>query len=166
MSHRHRVPIALLLALGLLAGSPSESSAQGEPADTTPTLGLEGGVLSFETPHFDVQLVRASQTVAALEPKGAEGFDFTPADRMAGRAANGFYHLGDLNLRLRQGASGEWTSYSTAARRRPPASGEAEAAHHCAARAQVPMLRATAIGGLPNMFANPRVRGGLPNVGK
>jgi hypothetical protein len=75
--------------------------------------------MDFDTPDFPLKLVKESQTIAALQPKGANGFDFTPADRLADRSKDGFYHLGDLTLRLRSGDSGPWQSYSTATDRRP-----------------------------------------------
>src|SRR5262245_55513927 len=59
-----------------------------------PTLALDQGYLEFETPEFKVKLVKSSQTIAALQPKGADEFDFTPADRLERRASNGFHHLG------------------------------------------------------------------------
>lgn len=132
------LPIALVAAACLLA--PDRASGQnqrgGAARDTTPTLGLEQGLLSLETPAFRVRLVRASQTLAALEPKGTTGFDFTPADRLDRRAANGFFHLGDLRLTLRT-ETGEWQRYSTAEDRRPvqvlPASAPALAAADLAA---------------------------------
>src|SRR6185436_18956275 len=75
----------------------------------------------LNTPDFTVKLVKASQTLAALQPKGADGFDFTPADQLERRAGDGFYQLGDLTLRLRQGTAGEWKRFSTAAARKPVA---------------------------------------------
>jgi hypothetical protein len=84
-----------------------------------PTLGLEEGTLDFETPDFTLKLVRASQTVAALSPRGANGFDFTPADRLNGRASDGFNSLGDITFRVSIGDSGLWKDYSTSAARRP-----------------------------------------------
>jgi hypothetical protein len=107
------------LALCLLAVSGAAASEQeGERGSgTVPTLGLEQGTLRFETPGFEVELVRASQTVAALRPK-SDDFDFTPGDRLERRNGDGYYHLGDLSLRLRSG-DGEWRDYSTAAARRP-----------------------------------------------
>jgi hypothetical protein len=90
-----------------------------ERNDATPTLGLDQGFLEFNTPDFNLKLVKASQTVAALSPKGADGFDFTPADQLEHRAGNDFYQLGDLTFRLRQDNAGEWESYSTAAERKP-----------------------------------------------
>ncbi len=114
--------LRIALATSALASWPAVAGAQAPsrpPTDTVPTLGLEQGTLTLSTPDFDLELVRASQTVAALRPKGAGGFDFTPSDRLERRAANGYFHLGDLNLRLRAEGSDEWLSYSTAAERRP-----------------------------------------------
>ena len=53
----------------------------------TPTLGLDLGIMELDTPEFTLKLVKASQTIAALEPKSAEGFYFTPRRpaRNAGR---------------------------------------------------------------------------------
>ena len=79
-----------------------------------PTLGLDQGYLEFETPDLKLKLVKASQTVAALEPRTANGFDFTPADRLERRAANAYHHLGDLTLRVRAGSAGTWQKYDTA----------------------------------------------------
>lgn len=92
-------------------------SGRGENAP--PTLGLDQGYLEFSTPDFNFKLVKASQTVAALQPKGAGGFDFTPADQLERRAGDGYFHLGDLTLRLRENGTGDWMSYSTAAARKP-----------------------------------------------
>ena len=75
--------------------------------------------LDLETPDFKLKLDKASQTVAALEPKNTPGFDFTPADRLAQRAANRYHHLGDLILRVRAGSSGPWQKYDTAESRNP-----------------------------------------------
>ncbi len=100
---------------------------QPSPTPLPPTLGLDQGYLEFETPDFKVKLVKASQTIAALQPKNADGFDFTPADRLERRAANGYHHLGDLTLRLRTGNAGPWQKYDTADARKAvqslPASG-------------------------------------------
>jgi hypothetical protein len=109
-----------VLVLSLFAASSPASSEQegGRGAEIVPTLGLEQGTLRFEVPGFELALVRASQTAAALRPNGAHDFDFTPSDRLERRSGDGFYHLGDLNLRLKSG-DGDWQDYSTAAVRRP-----------------------------------------------
>ena len=116
---------------------PRERFGRNGGGDLAPTLGLEQGFLELNTPDFNLKLVKASQTVAALQPKGADGFDFTPADQLTRRAGNQFFQLGDLTLRLREGHAGEWRSYSTAAERKPvsalPASGDTLAAADLAA---------------------------------
>jgi hypothetical protein len=89
------------------------------PPPPPPTLGLDQGYLEFDAPNLKLKLVRASQTVAAFEPKDANDFDFTPADRIERRAANGYHHLGDLTLRLRTSTSGPWQKYDTAELRKP-----------------------------------------------
>jgi hypothetical protein len=79
---------------------------------------LKDGLVEYDTPDFTLVLVRSSQTVAALKPKGAQGFDFTPGDLLQERSQNGYHHLGDLELRVRT-AGGEWKAYSTAVQRSP-----------------------------------------------
>ena len=59
---------AAIVALALMAQNP-QRGAPPAPA----TLGLEQGLLEFSTRDFTLKLVKASQTVAALEPKGAGG---------------------------------------------------------------------------------------------
>ena len=86
---------------------------------STPGPMLEQGYLDLDTPAFSLRLVRSSQTAAALKPKGAGDFDFTPGDLLVERSKDGYYHLGDIDLRLREGTSGEWKSYSTALSRKP-----------------------------------------------
>jgi hypothetical protein len=150
------VVLGLALIMPMRAAAQSGRGAGGSPQDTLPTLGLEQGLLEFNTPAFTLKLVKASQTIAALQPKGVPtytpsptpsrrggpptppapagplAFDFTPADRLAVRARNGFHHLGDLTLRVRVGAAGPWVSYATARARKPvtalPASGNTLAA--------------------------------------
>jgi Family of unknown function (DUF5695) len=88
-------------------------------APPTPGPMLNDGFMKLDTPDFNVMLVRSSQTVAALKPKRAPDFDFTPGDLLVARSQNGFFHLGDITLRLRSGTSREWKNYSTAQSRTP-----------------------------------------------
>src|SRR5512142_3150220 len=90
-----------------------------ERKPATPGPMLADGTVDFDTPDFTLTLVRSSQTIAALKPKGADGFDFTPGDLLVARSQDGYLHLGDLELRLRVGDSGEWKAYSTATKREP-----------------------------------------------
>lgn len=109
------------IAFGLGPGLRREVAAQGTkpPKSATPGPMLDQGIVNLETPEFNLSLVRSSQTVASLKPKGANGFDFTPGDLLVTRSQKGYYHLGDLDLRLRVGTAGEWKSYSTAVERTP-----------------------------------------------
>jgi hypothetical protein len=159
-------------AAGSLVAQQAAGQQQQAPPPP-PTLGLEQGLLEFDTPDFTLKLVKASQTIAAMQPKGVAtytptptpprgrgrgaagagagaaadpnapaptpppppqplNFDFTPADRLAQRAADGFNHLGDITLRVRTGTAGEWKDYASATVRKPvtalPASGATLAA--------------------------------------
>src|SRR5262245_16621840 len=96
------------------------------PAPPPATLGLEHGTLDFDTPDFTLRLVKDSQTIAALRPKGAKGvdartpFDFTPADQLTARQGDRFNHLGDITLRVKQG-SGTWIDLASSDARKPVA---------------------------------------------
>lgn len=103
---------------GSLALHKAEAQARRASA-SAPGPMLAQGTLSIDTPDFDLVLVRSSQTVAALKPKGGNGFDFTPGDLLTARSTNGYYHLGDIDFRLRTGTSGAWENYSTAFSRQP-----------------------------------------------
>ncbi|MDR8390624.1 DUF5695 domain-containing protein [Aliifodinibius sp. S!AR15-10] len=96
------------------------NAQQGREGESDPpALRLDEGVMELETPQFNFRLVRSSQTVAGLQPKGADGFDFTPSGELENRDENGFYHLGDLTMRLRMEGSKQWQEYSTAEDREP-----------------------------------------------
>jgi hypothetical protein len=114
---------AVIVAICFLSflSLPNVSTAQAEKKKEPPTPGpmLSQGIQDFDTPDFKLTLVRSSQTVAALNPKGAGDFDFTPGDLLVARSKDGYFHLGDLTLRLRTGTSGDWKNYSTAATRHP-----------------------------------------------
>jgi len=83
---------------------------------------LDQGLVSYQTPELTLRLVRSSGTAAGLEakePQGGNAFDFTPAELLAARSTDGYYHLGDLDLRLREAGAAEWRGYSTALERHP-----------------------------------------------
>jgi hypothetical protein len=87
---------------------------------------LDDGLARYETPELTLRLVKSSGTVAGLEPREQpsgqpEGFDFTPAELLAARSTDGYYHLGDIDLRLREAGTSEWRGYSTALERHPVA---------------------------------------------
>ncbi|HYL83801.1 MAG TPA: DUF5695 domain-containing protein [Candidatus Angelobacter sp.] len=88
-------------------------------APPTPGPMLEQGYMDLDTPAFALRLVRSSQTVAALKPKGEPDFDFTPGDLLVARSRDGYYHLGDIDLRVRTGGAGDWKDYSSSLARAP-----------------------------------------------
>jgi hypothetical protein len=96
------------------------AGAQNKPK-TPPAPGpmLQDGTIELATPEFNLSLVRSSQTVAAFKPKSNPDFDFTPGDLLIERSQDGYFHLGDITLRLRAGDSGQWRNYSTATHRMP-----------------------------------------------
>jgi hypothetical protein len=126
-----RSSLMMVFFLCLVSGN---TSAQQPNKKKAPVPGpiLNQGIVDYDTADFRLSLVRSSQTVAALKPKGADGFDFTPGDLLLERSQNGYFHLGDITLRLRMENSANWTNYSTASMRTAvlalPASGNVLAA--------------------------------------
>ena len=106
-----------------------QPAGRGGPTPPAPTLGLENGTLDFDTPDFTLKLVKDSQTIAALQPKGAKGmdantpFDFTPADQLTARQGDRFNHLGDIHLRIQQAGwrEGAWVDLASSNARKPVA---------------------------------------------
>ncbi|WP_163709327.1 DUF5695 domain-containing protein [Mangrovibacterium lignilyticum] len=82
-------------------------------------LKLEEGFSSYHTPTLGLELVNSSQTVAKLEATDYDNFDLAPYEWLEKRDADGFYHLGDINLSVRNPDSLSWTKYSSAAKRQP-----------------------------------------------
>ena len=80
----------------------------------TDSLHPELGTLSFETSDFQLELLKNSQIVAALRPRSAPEFNFTPGEWLPQRKKAGYYHLGDINLKLRTAGTAQWESYSSA----------------------------------------------------
>src|SRR6185436_3004743 len=104
------ISAAAVVAMAVaVSARPQQTAGRGQaPPPPAPTLGLENGTMDFDTPDFRLKLVRDSQTVAALQPKGAKSmeasapFDFTPADQLTARQGDRFNHLGDITLRIKQ----------------------------------------------------------------
>lgn len=115
-----------LAGVGVLLAVAAPVFCQWYPAGREPRLGamLDSGMVTYQTPALTLRLVRSSGTVAALEAKdpaarNEKAFDFTPAELLAARSTDGYYHLGDLDLRLREAGAVEWRGYSTALERHP-----------------------------------------------
>jgi Family of unknown function (DUF5695) len=112
---------ACCFAMTLIVTVHAWAVQRGNEKKQPPTPGpmLSQGTIDLDTREFTLSLVKSSQTVAALKPKTAGDFDFTPGDLLVARSKGGYFHLGDITLRLRAGNSGDWKNYSTAAARNP-----------------------------------------------
>ncbi len=118
---RHSDRKMRLLAAVILAALSAPVVAQSYPAgrDANPGPMLNEGLTSYRTPQLRLRLVKSSGTVAGIETIGNKVFDFVPVELLAARSVDGYYHLGDLDLRLREAGSQEWKGYSTALERWP-----------------------------------------------
>jgi Family of unknown function (DUF5695) len=101
-------PAPAAVFLGMRLGCHGQRTGTASESSSGAWWMPDQGLITLDTPQLTLKLVRSSQTVAALLPKGADGFDFTPGDRLVARSRDGYYHLGDLDLRLRVGSTGPW----------------------------------------------------------
>ena len=124
MSHlqRRTAIVTALLFCGISAG------AQWFPAgrESRPGPLFDAGLSRYETPEWKLSLMRSSGTVAGLEAKlpqkpksGPATYDFTPFDLLSARSVDGYFHLGDINLRLRTVGNEAWQGFSSAQERHP-----------------------------------------------
>ena len=125
----------LLLAGVVATAAATTATGQWYPAGRESKMGpmLDQGLVSYSTPQLKLRLLRSSGTAAVLEASDGAGgsFDFTPAELLAARSVDGYYHLGDLDLWLRTAGTSEWKGYSSAHERHQvrvltPAAGELE----------------------------------------
>lgn len=98
---------SILLAALFAVGSGAQNS----------TLGLDGGYTSLSTANFDLKLVKDSQILASLKPKG-DDFDFLPFDLISYRSENGQYHNGDITYRYRKSGASQWVSADSSSARK------------------------------------------------
>lgn len=86
----------LPLVLSIVCGMATMVVAQraGDKKTPIPQPMLNQGTVDYDTPDFTLSLARSSQTVAALKPKRADGFDLTPGDLLTERSHVGYFHLG------------------------------------------------------------------------
>lgn len=108
--------LALVCFFMIISGMKAQRTYWSKVENRESTLGVANVYQKFSTPDFQLKLVKASQTVAALRPNSEPYFDFTPGERLEIRDKDSLYHLGDINLRIKD-ASGTWKSYSTATHR-------------------------------------------------
>jgi hypothetical protein len=83
------IRLACLLLAVLVPAAGAAGPQRGQKAPPVPGPMLDAGLMTVDTPEFSLELVRSSQTVAALKPKGSGGFDFSPGDLLVERSHNG-----------------------------------------------------------------------------
>lgn len=111
--------ILLSSAIGLFTSGAHAQNPWEALEKRSGSLGLSGGLEEFRMQSLKLQLVKASQTVAALNPSIQPEFDFTPGERLSVRKADSLYHLGDVNLRVKAAGDTGWKSFSSAWNRHP-----------------------------------------------
>ena len=77
------------------------------------------GTVKIQDQALSLEILRYSGTAASLRPTLEATFDYTPGDMLAQRSADTYYHLGDLDLRVRRKDTSHWIPISTAFRRKP-----------------------------------------------
>ncbi|QGY44803.1 hypothetical protein GM418_14330 [Maribellus comscasis] len=117
MKSRNTVVILLCWMLSW-SFSPSAALIKAPQSPASDSLNLEMGSVKFSTSEFKIELLKSSQTVLGLHPASEPDFDFTPGGFLPQRKKAGFYHLGDINFRLKAAGDKEWSSYSSAASRK------------------------------------------------
>jgi hypothetical protein len=108
----------LVVGAAVIAAGTAFAQRPGRPVPP-PTLGLDHGTRSLQTPGLTVTLGNDAGVAVSLLPKHGGGFDFLPADRLAERSGDGSVHLGDVSFRARPAGAGEWKTFTTYARRQP-----------------------------------------------
>ncbi len=126
-------PVRLFSQLSLAAALMLGVATAAVAAPALPWREASAQTSLFETKDFNGALQISSQTLVSLAPKAAGGgFDYLPAGRFTQRLGDGYYRIGDIDLRLRAVGDEAWHDYSTAIRRLPikvlPAKGTIAAA--------------------------------------
>ncbi|SMD45569.1 hypothetical protein SAMN00777080_4226 [Aquiflexum balticum DSM 16537] len=72
----------------------------------------------FNVGGLRLKILDESQTVAELRPNADLAFDFVPSELLEIRSRDSLYHLGDVNIMLRNKNEKDWIKFSTAKERR------------------------------------------------
>lgn len=69
---------------------------------------------NFVSEQFSLDLLSSSQLAVGLKPKSDPEFDFLPSEILEIRSRDSLYHLGDINLMIRESTGETWEGYSSA----------------------------------------------------
>jgi hypothetical protein len=108
--------IVLLFALAVHSSTAQENT---NTERLPSTLEEKKGEDIFKTTHFNLSVLKSSQTVSSLHPLNNPDFDFTPGELLSLRNTNGYYHLGDITFRIKKEGESSWGDFSTATKRKP-----------------------------------------------
>ena len=119
----------LLLMTSILAIAPA---ALAQDAPKPKTVHKPVATTPLRIGAFLLALHSDTQTLARLSPAAGPDFDFVPGQREAERQGDGYNHVGDIDIRLRNPGDGAWRDFASAHVRRPivvlPATGKTRAA--------------------------------------
>jgi len=119
MNKARSLSLALLLLAGASAALPVPMTAFAqEPPKEEKKVFPPIAKTAYRTKQFQLDLRTDTQTLARLSPLGEAAFDFTPGAREAERAEDGYVHIGDIHLRVRE-TGGTWRDFSSAHARKP-----------------------------------------------
>ncbi|WP_372647720.1 DUF5695 domain-containing protein [Draconibacterium sp.] len=118
-----------LLCWSLLMNAGAYASSFVASSDS---IDINKGSFEFSTPDLRIEILKSSHTVAGLHPISEPEFDFTPGELLAKRNKLGFYHLGDINFRVKTEGESAWTSFSSAASRKSVTTLEPKSEHQLA----------------------------------
>ncbi len=99
--------------LCLLSAICGATVTRSSPGATTPAVAL----WEVRVGNFLVGLRRDTQTLARFSPLSEPGFSFVPLSHQGARSGDGYNHLGDLHLRVREGR-GAWRDFDSSRTRR------------------------------------------------
>lgn len=110
----------LLVALTPSLSQPAHAQQNEHPvwkkvAAEPPTLGIDQGNKTFPLKELNLQLLNSSQIASSIKLVHADtSFDYTATELLNKRDRNGFFHIGDINLKIRDAGNQEWQSFSSA----------------------------------------------------
>lgn len=110
----------LLVALTPCLSQPAHAQQNEHPvwkkvAAEPPTLGIDQGNKTFPLKELNLQLLNSSQTASSIKLVHADtSFDYTATELLNKRDRNGFFHIGDINLKIRDAGNQEWQAFSSA----------------------------------------------------
>jgi len=90
-----------------------------EPKPLPPGPMFSGGHVTLHSSALTLDLLRYSGTAASLATTGTGRWNYSPTDKLSERSQDTFYHLGDLDLRVRTAGAADWQTLSTAFHREP-----------------------------------------------